>query len=136
MSRAEKVGQPTNLCTTISATAPACAKGTQIEFYDVLFESKNDAYVGGVVVHELAHVINSQHCVPIIGSLCTQASLFFPGWDKEKDEPAVDLTVYARTNQSEYWAEALAVSVYGSGYQRAKPLNWLQERAIEWIAQK
>lgn len=136
MSRAEKGGQSTNVCTTTKETAPACAKGTQIEFYDTLFESKNYAYVGGVVVHEVAHVINSQHCVPIVGSLCTKASLFFPGWDTTKDEPAVDLTVYARTNQSEYWAEALAVSVYGSAYQRAKPLNWLQERAIEWIVRK
>ena len=28
-------------------------------------KSKDDALVGGAAVHELAHVINSQYCVPI-----------------------------------------------------------------------
>ena len=130
------VGGPgtTSLCTSdrITAQTPACARGARIEFYNVLFGSKDDALVGGTAVHELAHVINSQYCVPIVGSSCTEAKLFFPGWNTKTNLPFVALTAYAKKGRGEYWAEALAVWAYDSDYKKAKLLYSLQEIAIEW----
>ena len=137
------VGGPgtTSLCTSdrITAQTPACARGARIEFYNVLFGSKDDALVGGTAVHELAHVINSQYCVPIVGTLCQKASLLLPGWDTKTDDPAVFLTKHAKINRSEYWAEVLAVWVYDDAYfptQRRTGLDWLQEALIELVMQR
>ena len=135
-SRAEKPGIA--LCTSsqINPRAPACAKGAQIEFYDAIFDSTNELWVGGTVVHELAHAINNQFCVPVGDGQCKDPVLFFPGWDAKNNRPVRDLTSYAETGgRGEYWAEALAVWVYGDNYNKAS-LYRVQERAIEMVMQR
>ena len=86
-------------------------------------------------LHERYTRINSQHCVPINGSLCTEAKLFFPGWNTKTNLPVVALTAYAKEGRGEYWAEALAVWAYDSDCKKAA-LYSLQETAMEWIMQE
>ena len=124
----------------VSSGTPACAQGTLIEFYGPIFGSNNKVWVGGTVVHELAHIINNHHCVPLGGGQCQKPEVFFKGYDEINNMPFRKLTGYAMrvsvdARRGEYWAEGLAVWVYGSGFKGAR-LTLVQATSIDLMMQR
>ncbi len=141
--RAAKSGEPGTLGCPKGGYV-ACASGSKIEFYDSLF-GKGDIFVRGIVVHELAHVIDNNNCASFFTLFCRGgASRNIPGWNEplnprhKRTAETHYLTEYASTNRREYWAEAVAIWVYGSAYKKDRTpksgtLSPLQTDYIEGI---
>ena len=121
----------------------ACVVGATVSFYDSLF-TRDDSIVRATAVHESAHVIHNASCATVLGmdpSCTAQFGLFIgigyglPGW--AYPIPQQDITTYARRNQWEYWAEAVADWVYDQAYLPNDPardhLNIDQINYIEGI---
>jgi len=124
----------------VTSKTPACAQGALIEFYGPIFGSNDKVWVGGTVVHELAHIINNHYCVPRGGGQCQKPEIFFKGYDEKNNRPFRKFTGYAMSvrvdaRRGEYLAEGLAVWVYGSGFKGAH-LTPLQATSIDLMMQR
>ena len=62
--RASKWNDPGTLGCRPEKSIAACPSRSKIEFYDSLFGSKT-VFIKGIVVHELAHVIDNNYCTSV-----------------------------------------------------------------------
>lgn len=88
------------------AAMAACTFGNIVQFYDSLFTS-SDSYIRGTAVHELGHAINNANCNPNGNMFCGGVGFGIP-------DQTHYITKYGDTNGFEYWAEVVAVWVYGN----------------------
>ena len=106
------VRRQSGLCLLFGRASLACATGTDVEFYDSLFEgdAATEEYVSRVretAVHETVHVIQFVVCLedPVLGSELLTVS--------EESRTKHYITEYAGRNRLEYWAEAVTDWVFG-----------------------
>jgi len=116
-------GQKADVYARIISPIPFASR---VYFPDTMF-TQDEIGAQGTVIHELAHLADLLTSFPPTNSLNSgvpetgwkgffiskSASDLFP--DQERP-----LTTYARTSRREYWAEALAVWVYGQEYDYSK----------------
>ena len=99
---------------------------SRVYFPDTMF-TQDEIGAQGTVIHELAHRADLLASFPPTSPL--NSGVPETGWKRffisksasdlfpDQDRP---LTTYARTSRREYWAEALAVWVYGQEYDDSK----------------
>ena len=116
-------GQESHAYAWIISPRPFSSK---VFFPDTMF-TQDDIGAQGTVIHELAHLADLLASFPPTSPLNTHvpkdglkgvfasksASELFP----DQEQP---LTTYSRTSHREYWAEALAIWVYGQAYDNSK----------------
>ena len=143
--RADISGKPGTLGCDYNPTIRGCAFGKEIEFYDRLYSTVHEPTTRGVVVHELAHVIDNNYCTSVFIVFCIKgSSRHIPEWHKnlipraKRTGVTRHLTDYGLTNRREYWAEAVAIWAVGTEYRTTSKhttgsLNQLQVDYIEGI---
>ncbi len=100
-----------------SVTHAACTWFSTVWFYDELF-THSDSFVKGIVVHELAHVIDFNSVIPSHASRGEQDVWFSLSFAFPEIKT---ITEYGHSGRAEYWAEAVADWVYGSAYKGNEP---------------
>ena len=98
----------------------ACASETEILINDGLYGEYDASAIRGVMIHETAHVIFKNCKTSPINcfALKFHATRYYASSALPKGPY---LSVNAAQNPEEYWAEAVAISVYGAYHKDARP---------------
>ncbi len=124
---------PSGICTSNTA----CAVGSNVTFYDGLFNQfrNNRDFIRATAVHELGHVIDF-HSIDSHGLTNSNgAAIVKIGSYSTLIPHTTYVSDYAQTNFTEYFAEVIAIAVYGSRYNPRGRTD-IDSRQIQWLTQQ